>query len=444
MSDIIHPYSDRRALPISFYPLLSAEDDVDSSGIQQFVQSLRQTPPPDPHTLLYIHVPFCESICRFCGFYRRLPSDFLPMSRTNVLDQFTDCLIHEMQAWRQVVDPSVFNINSVYIGGGTPSLLSCSNIDAIIGSLREHFLLKPDCEITFEGEVRSIGDAEKLKRLRDLGVTRVSFGVQSFHETVRKLNGLQPTVKQIRECAELVRNTGFQVNLDLMYGLPAQDFEIFMNDLSIAVNEIGVSHIDLYDTILYPNNDLFVRRDVYNELMPSESDAVMMMRRAVEYLRSEGFIQLTADDFIRPGSEYKMKDLIYGSNSGHSQVLAMGPTAVGYLGHTSYRNEIIENYVQSDWKIPSIQRLRTCDDYEKSNRALIFYPKRLFLNQPDLCYAVTSEARAILDQHIHNLLAFLRQDNVIELTETGKLWVDSMSSEFLSSAEKRRIFKLVQ
>ncbi len=444
MSALNPPYTDRRALPISFYPLLSAEDDVDSDAIDRLADTLRQSDPPDRSTLLYIHVPFCESICRFCGFYRRLTTDFLPLTRSELLDRFSTALAREIELWRTIIDPRVHSIDSVYIGGGTPSLLSGANIGAIIGTLRRQFDLREDCEITFEGEVRSIGDPEKLIVLRDLGVTRISFGIQSFHESVRKLNGLQPTLDQIRRCADFVRNTGFQVNVDLMYGLPSQDFEIFMNDLSIAVHELRVSHIDLYDTILYPNIDLFTRRDVFSGMLPPEEEGVRMLMRAIEFFRSEGFIQLTADDFVRPGAEYRMKDLIYGSRSGHSQVLAMGPTAVGYLGYTSYRNEVLENYLPSDWRRPTIQRFRTCDDHERSNRPLIFYPKRLMLNVPDHCIDLSPEGEAILEHQISRGLAQRQPDGIVLTTDLGKLWVDSMSAEFLSPSEKRRIFKLVQ
>ncbi len=444
MSALNPPYTDRRALPISFYPLLSAEDDVDSAAIDRFTDSLKQSEPPDRSTLLYIHVPFCESICRFCGFYRRLTTDFAPLSRAELLDRFTSALTREIACWRTVIDPGVHAIESIYIGGGTPSLLSCANIEAMIGTLRRQFDLRADCEITFEGEVRSIGDPEKLSVLRDLGVTRVSFGVQTFHESVRKLNGLQPTLDQIRRCADRVRNAGFQVNVDLMYGLPSQDFEIFMNDLSIAVHELRVSHIDLYDTILYPNIDLFTRREVFSGMLPPEEEGVRMLMRAIEFFRSEGFVQLTADDFVRPGAEYRMKDLIYGSRSGHSQVLAMGPAAVGYLGYTSYRNEVLEHYLPSDWQRPTIQRLRTSDDHEKANRALIFYPKRLMLNVPDHCIEPSPEGKAILERQIACGLAQRQPDGIVRATELGKLWVDSMSAEFLSPSEKRRIFKLVQ
>ncbi|MCP5052899.1 MAG: radical SAM protein, partial [bacterium] len=186
---------------------------------------------------------------------------------------------------------------------------------------------------------------KRLKVLRKLGCTRVSFGVQTFDAGSRKLAGLTPTLEEIEECIENLREFGYDINLDLMFGLPGQSFAVWEQDLEKAV-QLGSTNIDIYDTVLYPHTTLFKRRHQLKEELPGEHKRIKMLDFAIDKLTAAGYIQETVEDFAKPGKAYFMKKLVYGGGDGKSEIIALGAAAVGLINGFSYRNLPPGDYIQ--------------------------------------------------------------------------------------------------
>lgn len=438
----VPPYERREVLPISYFPFLSAEHDVSPAEAVAFGKGLATESSVPGEYLVYIHVPFCETICGFCGFYRKPLAEFSANLAT-VFDRFTDNLVREVEMWGECNRLQKMRVGAVYVGGGTPSTLPVANIDRILRAIRTHLPVTPDVEFTFEGEVRSLKDRAKLALLKEHSVTRVSFGVQSFDPRIRKLCHLHPNLSTIYECAQAVHDAGYAINIDLMYGLPGQKIGNLESDLETAVEQLCCSHVDLYDTILYPNTEFFIRRHNYGGLLPSDPERVGMIRFAADYLRSRNFTQITSDDFVLPGAGYTMKFLNFGGPDGTSPVLAIGPSAIGFMNEASYRNLGLEAYIGQPIEALPIGRICLASVDELRRRPFIFLSKVLRRHIPSLRYGIDDDIeRVLLGQEARGLLR--RVDSRWEVTDEGLEWIDAMAFEHLRPRERRRIFKIVQ
>lgn len=431
---------ERRAQPAYFYPLLSFEDLAPPERLIEFQGQLRSGETQRASSLLYVHVPFCRDRCRFCGFYRNTLPDHeaLPM-----LARYLDRLLAELQCWIDSGALQGLQLEAVYIGGGTPSLLTPELIFRLLEGLRGHLSLSSDVELSFEGEARTLADPDRLAVLRSLGASRVSFGVQAFSQAVRDDAALGASVDDVFRCAESVRSHGYGLCIDLMYGLPGQTEDSFQRDLDIAVRELKAELIDLYELVLYPNAELFAERHHVRAPLPNQAQRMAMYGTALDYFAQVGFQHWTLEDFCRPGAGYRMKHLTYGGEDGQAQILALGACAVGYVGGYAYRNHDLRSYLQTSAAQLPIALLRRASDTEQRRRAAFFFPRRLTLEPRRLAFPLDSEDQQQLEAVIAAGYAKLRGEQIL-LTRKGKLVAEQLVSRFLTGAEQRKMFKLVQ
>ena len=428
--------SPRKAIPAYFYPLLSREDAADEEAQQRLADALARARAPD---LVYLHIPFCRDHCRFCGFYRKtLGSEAAP------LDRYVDRVLAELACWGETGLLQRGATGAVYIGGGTPSLLAPAAIERLLSGLRKALPLAENAEISFEGEARSLSDPERLAALQQGGVTRVSFGVQSLDPDVRAEAGLGASLDDVQACAAAVRAAGFPVCADLMYGLPGQTPEIFARDIELTINDLGAAMVDLYETVLYPNSPMFADRARVRALLPDAEERKSMYGLALDGFAAAGFSHWTLEDFCRPGAEYRMKHLTYGGDSGQAQTLALGACGVGFLAGHAYRNRVLERYLETAVDELPLALVRRASPDELQQRALFFYPRRLYLDPAALQLELTPEQALVIEQQVASGLATRADSGRIALTREGKLQADRMVEQVLQGMEKRKLFKLVQ
>ena len=168
--------------------------------------------------VLYLHLPFCESLCTFCGCHKRITK------RHSVESPYIEALVHEMGMYRQLFGEQPL-VKEIHLGGGTPTFFSPENLYKLMKQLFEHIRIHPDCEMSFEGHPGNT-TKDHLKALYHCGFRRVCFGVQDYNPTVQKaINRLQ-TVKQVADVTQWARDIGYtSVGHDLIYGLPFQTLE---------------------------------------------------------------------------------------------------------------------------------------------------------------------------------------------------------------------------
>ena len=266
---------------------------------------------------LYIHIPFCMSKCSYCDFYSVAGAD------EEKKDRYISALIKHMQEYK--LQTKNYIVSSVYIGGGTPSLLNEIQLKTILRAVKKNFRLSSHCEISMEVNPGTV-DEKKLKVMRKLGINRVSIGAQSFDDGELAVCGRKHTSQDIYACVSEARNAGFDnLSVDLIYGLPNQTREKLFENLDTAIN-LNVDHISLYGLKIEEGTPFWYSR---HELeFPDEDTECEMYFGAVEFLSHAGFRQYEISNFAK----YKKAcrhNLRYWNCD---EYLGFGPCAHSYFG----------------------------------------------------------------------------------------------------------------
>ena len=239
---------------------------------------------------LYVHIPFCSAICNYCNFNRGL---FDPDQKT----RYVRALLTEITK-KGDASPA----DTIFFGGGTPSLLEPSEIGGIIDTCRRSFALTPDAEVTLEANPETV-TRDRLRAFRDAGVNRLSYGVQSFRdEELLRLSRLHSAARA-REAFDLAREAGFDnVSLDLMMWLPQQTVEQWLSSVD-ALIALGPDHASLYLLEIYPNAPLRDAMARSKWSLAPDDDAAEMYLGAMARLDHGGYVQYEISNVSRPGLE---------------------------------------------------------------------------------------------------------------------------------------------
>ena len=242
---------------------------------------------------LYIHIPFCAAICNYCNFNRGLFD-------ADLKRRYVDALVAEIRASARASDPEL--ADTVYFGGGTPSLLSGDDVARIVGACRESFALAADTEVTLEANPETVS-VETLHAFRAAGVNRLSFGVQSLRddELVRlsRLHG----AARARAALDEARKAGFDnVSLDLMMWLPQQATSEWLESVDGAI-ALAPEHVSLYMLEVYPNAPLRDEMARAQWSQAPDEDAEAMYLTAMERFERAGLQQYEISNVARVGRE---------------------------------------------------------------------------------------------------------------------------------------------
>lgn len=196
---------------------------------------------------VYIHIPFCQTKCLYCGFYQQA-------SRQQVEDAYIEALLTEIARDAREEQIRTAVIDSVFFGGGTPTSLSPENAQRLLTAVQENFRLAPDAEVTMEGRVHDLVP-EKIRVWLSGGVNRISLGVQSFDTALRRRVGRIDTREEVLRRLRLLRKEDVTIIADLIYGLPGQDLTSWLADIR-TLAEADVDGMDLYQLNIFPGGDL--------------------------------------------------------------------------------------------------------------------------------------------------------------------------------------------
>ena len=238
---------------------------------------------------LYLHVPFCSAICSYCNFNRGLLDAGLKR-------QYVEALMMEI---RRAAEPETA-VDTIYFGGGTPSLLTGQEVEAIITLCREAFAIAQDSEITLEANPETVS-SESLAAYAAAGVNRLSFGVQSFREEELRRLGRLHSVETARGALRLARGAGFDnVSLDLMMWLPEQRVEQWLTSVDELI-ALQPDHASLYLLELYPNAPLRDEMARGGWSQAPDEDAAQMYLQALDRLDRAGYEQYEISNVAKPG-----------------------------------------------------------------------------------------------------------------------------------------------
>ena len=238
---------------------------------------------------VYIHIPFCEKKCSYCAF-----SSFV-MGK----DKIDEYILHLTKEIRKRKGEEV---DTIYIGGGTPSLLDEKQIKDIFSALKETFKISKDVEITIECNPNSL-TKEKAKLYKKLGINRISIGVQSLDDDKLKFVGRKHNAKQAKESIEIVKKCGFDnISIDLLIGLKGETEENFLSQLKILV-DMGVKHISTYMLQIEDKTMLKKMVEENPNLLPNDEENVDIFEKTAKFLRKNGFLHYEVSNFAKKGFE---------------------------------------------------------------------------------------------------------------------------------------------
>lgn len=241
---------------------------------------------------LYFHVPFCETICSFCPFVR---GEF---DSEDELDRYVRAVLREIEYKHEHLALTATPVDCIFFGGGTPSVLRAEHFYALGEALHRSFDLSQLKEFTIECEVKSV-TLEKLKAFKEIGVNRISFGVQTLNPLYRELFTMTATVEQIRQVAAWVNERFPFTNVDLIYGMAGQSLDDLLLDLD-RVNELGMTTVDYYPLNNAVTQLRLHRAFAQRGLKPLSPNTKISYRMFLnEYLRAQGYVPHNGYSFMR-------------------------------------------------------------------------------------------------------------------------------------------------
>jgi oxygen-independent coproporphyrinogen-3 oxidase len=274
---------------------------------------------------LYLHFPYCISKCPYCDF------NSYQLEEDNQISSYIFALYQEITAYSQKLKKS--NIKTIYLGGGTPTILSGVQIYNILEFCKEKFKVDKDAEITIEANPGTL-DGEKIKSLIESGINRLSLGAQSFNNIFLKKLGRIHNTQEIIDSYYLAREAGFNnINIDIMFALPDQTTEDLQDTLKKAVS-LKPDHLSLYNLTIKPGTEYYKKYKSGKLKLPTEDEEFNMYRWAINFLAESGFEHYEIANFARP---YKrsMHNLIYWQNKPY---LGIGAGAYSFIRGYRYMN----------------------------------------------------------------------------------------------------------
>ena len=281
-------------------------------------------------TSAYVHIPFCTQICYYCDFSK-------VFIKNQPVDSYLEHLIEEYNSY------DIKKLRTLYIGGGTPTALSASQLAFLLEKLTDKLDLSYLEELTIEANPGDL-DQEKIAVLKDSPVNRVSLGVQTFNDRMLKQIGRSHSEKDIYENIANLKKAGFDnISIDLIYALPKQTMEDVKTNVAKAI-ALDIPHMSLYSLIL-ENHTVFMNRVRRGKLpLPKEDLEAEMFDYIIAELEKAGFDHYEISNFSKPGFESR-HNLMYWDNA---EYYGIGAGASGYVDGIRYKNHgPIRHYLQA-------------------------------------------------------------------------------------------------
>ncbi|MGR3765093.1 radical SAM family heme chaperone HemW [Rossellomorea sp. NS-SX7] len=269
----------------------------------------------------YIHIPFCEHICHYCDFNK-------VFMQGQPVDEYLELLGREM---KQRVNKNN-HLDTIFVGGGTPTALSAKQLDKLCREIKDNLPFSQG-EFTFEANPGDLTE-DKLRVLKEHGVNRLSFGVQSFNDELLKGIGRSHKSKDVYSSVEAAQKVGFtNISIDLIYSLPKQTEEDFRDTLTKAL-ELGLPHYSAYSLIVEPKTVFYNLMRKGKLSLPSQEQEAAMYEVLIETMEKYGINQYEISNFAKEGYESK-HNLVYWDNN---EYYGLGAGAHGYINGVRYSN----------------------------------------------------------------------------------------------------------
>jgi oxygen-independent coproporphyrinogen-3 oxidase len=369
---------------------------------------------------IYIHFPFCKSRCSYCDFVTQI------YLNNNHVENYIEALCLEIENFHV---PETIKIDTIYLGGGTPSLLEPKQLSKILETINRNFSLNNEIEFTIEINP-STESSEKFYSFRKLGINRASIGIQTFDNRLLKMLGRQHTAEDAINTYKILRKVGFQnISFDLIAGLPYQTLEDWKQSVEKAV-ELGPEHLSLYLLEIHENTPLAQQIRDGRRPMPDEDLAAAMYNFMIDKLESCGYLHYEISNFARSlfESKHNMKYWLC------QPVFGFGVSAASFYKDTRWQNE--KNITKYMELVKSGKSARTFQEKINLASEIIFLTLRLKmgLNLKDYKtkFGLDLQERFSKDlEKLKELQLIEIEDNYLRLTRKGFLYSNEVFATFI-------------
>ncbi|MCD4832968.1 MAG: radical SAM family heme chaperone HemW [Bacteroidales bacterium] len=240
---------------------------------------------------IYLHIPFCKQKCAYCDFYS--------IANKTYLEDFVNAICTEIKLQSEYLSSE--KIQTIYFGGGTPSILSSDHVEKILEEIYKYFQVEQNNEITLEANPDDLNE-KYLKSIFTIGVNRLSVGIQSFNDSDLQLMRRKHTVNQAISSIVEAQKTGFKnISVDLIYGLPDLSLKKWEENIDQAI-KLNIQHISAYHLTIEPNT-LFQKLQKNQKLnLPNEKESLEQFQLLVEKTKENGFLHYEISNFAKDGS----------------------------------------------------------------------------------------------------------------------------------------------
>ena len=397
--------------------------DQGETGAMTALHVLAGVGPEDarPIDAAYLHVPFCFHKCHYCDFYSLVASDDRQAA-------FADRLIDELETVRPWLAGPV---QSIFVGGGTPTLLSPGAWSRLLEVMADCVPLAAGGEFTVEANPETV-TPELLHVLRNGGVNRLSIGAQSFHETHLKMLERHHDPTSVTRAVEMARAAGFDaISIDLIFGIPGQTADEWTRDLDAAIR-LDPGHLSCYGLTYEPNTALTARLRAGQVTRMEEDDEARLYELTMDRLGRAGFEQYEISNWARPGARCR-HNLVYWTNG---TWWPFGPSAAGHVAGRRWKNAPhLGAYLESRG-LPPVTDVERLDDDGRAGEALMLGLRLTDGISRDCLAALLAlgrrgdERRVAIDRHAAAGRLVLDADGV-RLSRKGRLLGDLVLADLV-------------
>lgn len=370
---------------------------------------------------IYIHIPFCKRRCIYC--------DFFSTTQSEKKAEYVHALVRELEMRKDYVGEE--EIETIYLGGGTPSQLSQEELEEIFTYIYKVYKVTPDAEITLEANPDDL-TPEYVSMLRSLPINRISMGIQTFQEETLKLLHRRHTARQAIEAFRRCREAGFQnISIDLMYGLPGETLETWEQDLQQAI-DLHPEHISAYHLIYEEGTTLWNLREQNKVKEAEEELSLTLFKTLIERLTKAGYQHYEISNFCLPGLHSRHNSSYWTGK----KYLGCGPSAHSFDGISRQWNvSSLEKYLEGIRSNQLDFELEELDLYTRYNDFVITSIRTCWgmpLTQLRTTYGETlyNYCLRMAKPHIEQGVLEIKEDT-LKLTPQGIFISDGIMSDLL-------------
>jgi oxygen-independent coproporphyrinogen-3 oxidase len=368
---------------------------------------------------IYIHIPFCKRKCHYCNFYS--------LANQKNKAEFHQALLKEIVLQKDYLQAE--EIETIYFGGGTPSLLSAKEIDEIINQIHKYFKLDSRAEIDLEANPDDI-NSEILSDYRKLGINRLSIGTQSFdNEILKKLNRIH-IAQQAIEVVHLAQAQGFDnISIDLIYGIPGLSNKLWEESIAQAIS-MQIPHLSAYHLTVEPKTalDILIKKNKYPK--PIDEEGVNHALILMETMQKQGYEHYEISNFALPG-QYSVHNTNYWRQKPY---LGLGPSAHSFdLKSRQWNIASINKYIEAlDLGKLNFERETITPTDQYNEFVMLALRTQWGVNKNELESKFGSQRLMYFENQIQKYILqekVIYQDSVYRLSNQGKLFADGIAGD---------------